>query len=117
MMSSEDRSYSAREKAWRIAVCFLLVVVVPIVAVTGLVEPPNFGKPRPAEGSIQAWFDTYGAWVVLGVLLVAGIVGVHFLPVGRWAKAGLTALYVPLAVGGIFVFTLAWACHCCGGCL
>jgi len=116
-MFSEERSYSAGEKAWRIAVCFLLVVVLPIAAIIIFAAPPDFSKPGPSEGTVAAWLGDNGWWLALAGFLIAGIVGIHFLPVGRWMKAGLSALYVPLGAAAIFVFTLVWGCHCCGGCI
>ena len=116
-MFSEERTYSAGEKAWRIAVSFVLVVVLPIAAIVIFTAPPDFSEPGPPEGSVESWLRDNGWWLAFASFLAAGIVGIHFLPVGRWTKAGMTALYVPLGMGGIFIFALIWACHCCGGCL
>ena len=115
-MFDEERTYSAVEKVWRIAVCFLLVVVLPMAAIVIFTAPPDFTKPGPIDGSVEAWFSDNGWWLALAAFLAAGIVGIQFLPIGRWTKAGLTALYVPLGIGGIFIFALTWGCYCCGGC-
>ena len=117
MTYSEDLGYSAGGKAWRIAVCLLLVVVLPFAAIVIFAAPPDFTRPGPPDGSIEAWLRGNGWWLALAGFLTAGIVGIHFLPVGRWTKVGLSALYLPLGAAVIFVFTLVWACHCCGGCL
>ena len=117
MMSDEERSFSAGEKAWRIALCCILVVVVPVATIVIFSEPPDFSRSAALEGSIGTWLRVNGWWLTLGGFLAAGVVGIHLLPVGRWTKAALTACYVPLALGSIFVFALMWACHCCGGCL
>ncbi|NCQ64723.1 MAG: hypothetical protein GW757_12475 [Alphaproteobacteria bacterium] len=103
--------------AWRIALCLLLVVALPVATITIFSAPPDFSKPASPQGAIRGWLDDHGWWLVPGGFLAAGIAGIHLLPVGRWTKAVLTACYVPLGLGSIFIFTLIWACHCCGGCL
>lgn len=99
--------HSRREALLRFIIAGVLALPVPLLVLSSLI---SLGESIKISLGLP-WY------VIFAALLLPGVIGIEIAPVGRWIKALLTAIYVPLGAIGVFFYSLWYACEFHGGCL